>query len=175
MNLAIGHLFYVQLLGGSNTLPLVDESWMTSLKERVTPLALNFPLIGKITSSIIKGLTPVPLTAPLIRLPEPLGQGDAMFQLQAAGCEVILDVMFGQEEPELLDRLWLYKGKAPGAFQDACFPFVTALLTYRLAAIGKLPEPEINLKKADQEIESIKSLSDPPTSCSNFRKSFFIF
>lgn len=172
LGLAIGHLLYVQLVGGANSIPTAPAEWITATRDRVTPSAFNFILIGETTSTILNGKSAIPETGPMIQLPVPLLPNDSLNQVHSACCEAILSLLFHRSEPELLDRLLLYENNSPGILQSTYYPFLMAQIIYSLSATGKLRDASKNLKVAEKLVEKVQHLNETLESSSNFRKCF---
>lgn len=153
LNFAAGYAFHAQLMGGINTVPSVDETWMKILEGSIPATFLNFLVVAEMTSAYLKGLATLPAEAPLIRSPVPLDPENMLVQVQAAACESMLSFIFNRLDPSLLDRLILYKNKTPGNLQCLFWSFYEAKLIYGLAALGTLPDPDVHLETARKAVE----------------------
>lgn len=165
----MGYSHYTQLVGGSNTVPSVDEGLRAELEGRVTSTALNFVVVGEKTSAILRGSIPLPEQGPLIQITTSLTQNNtALNQVQSVCCEAILCFIFDKPDPSLLERLFAYEGTTAGNIHSAYYPFTLARKIYMLASVDQLQDPSRNLLIAEKAIHSLKPFAESSKTSENF-------
>lgn len=170
LGLAVGHLIYVQLMGGANHVPHVPEEWIASLKGRISWSSFNFVGIGLTISELLSGKTVLPISGVMIRTEVPIRPDDSLSQTHSACCEAILSLLFHRFEPTLLDRLLKYRDSSPGILQGTYYPFFCSQYIYALSEVGMLQDADNNLKIAEMEVEKVTVLHETLQDSPNFRE-----